>query len=345
MSSIAAQTVKRILLEATQLSKSAFVARPTTVIEARQLLQKAVASNESSTLAMTLLRLDKEIVYMKYEGMGAYINKRMCVKNMLNFNFSSIAEDSSTRMGSAGKNDTASVPGTNANRNEKVAKVAFMITKMQKQTLQHMYMYSEKHVKALKPIEALLIIEHKIYADDESKWRAQLDQLVKQNEQLETETHQQKQADTNQVQDVGARIEVEKEEINESRYVKELGLGFEQNNEPQEDHMKEQDMLANALVTVPEIGIEQKQEPSSLIKPFTSGSETSHDEDGESAWYEVIEVTNGSPVVTALYKTKQEAQECLDIKLDLMNKRAKSSASGSRETVEYLVSKRMENQA
>ena len=77
---------------------------------------------------------------------------------------------------------------------------------------------------------------------------------------------------------------------------------------------------------------------------MVSASDTHPEEDGKGTWYEVIEVRNGSLGVIALYKTKQEAQECLDIKIDLMRKRAKSSDGGSTETVEFVVSKRVEKE-
>jgi hypothetical protein len=112
---------------------------------------------------------------------------------------------------------TAQTEDTHGN-DQKIGKIAFMITRQQKQALKQLS-YTPPQIKSFKPIEALIIVEQKLIMnasdddddddDDDARthskihWRQELDRLLEENDILmEQQQHQQqKQQQQSQHQD------------------------------------------------------------------------------------------------------------------------------------------------
>ena len=224
-------TIRRIFQEATHLTHQFYRHRPTSIIQTQQILQQTVlngasgtsatSNNASNSLAMTLVKVDKEIVYMKYEGLSQHFTKRFQDSSTMKrkmFNLLLTADTCSTGATTTATASTSSSTNRSTNTsNQRKARIAFMITKQQKQILSQRFHYTPTMIKTLKPTEALLIIENGLHAYDYDKkargaekvqvqlegvqerrklWKTKLDALVKENEALverQQEEHQKEQ--------------------------------------------------------------------------------------------------------------------------------------------------------
>ena len=330
--------MKTIVTEAFHLSKQIYQTKPTSLVETRQLLHNASRGQSSLGLgiggngvALSLLKVDKEIVYMRYEGILTYVVTRFQARTRRLIG--------TTSTGTTTFSDTRSSKDNNDNRkkgNNQVAKIAFMITNQQKQQLQELH-YSPKQIKAMKPIQALLIVENDLImdedADSDGQWSVKLEAFVRENENDPLQKEKQVQVQRGVKEEVHVEYEYEMELKNEST----TGTGtaqlkFEQPAADVDDSRAQS--AINSLAIVPD------SDPSSSSKMYKeylpaqpiidsveddnddTETETAPEAEAEAeGWYEVIETTNESSGVIALYKSRKEAQECLDIKMDLMNKR------------------------
>lgn len=102
----------------------------------------------------------------------------------------------------------------------KVGKVAFMITKQQKQVLKQSLNYSDQDIKGMKPVEAMLLMEHKVVksnmeGDDES-WKDMLQNLVRENEMLLEKEAQEAQK---RIEETVQSLEISKKKLNRQQVV------------------------------------------------------------------------------------------------------------------------------
>eukprot|EP00979_Chaetoceros_neogracilis_P000846 scaffold179_cov229-Chaetoceros_neogracile.AAC.2 len=205
---------------------------PTNRIQARQLLHQILLLDKDkgyrqNQLVKNLLLLDKEFVYLQYEGIPTYIAtrfKHLMIPFIPNSVMSRVASDgvgdgngTSTNGNGAsnhsnhGGNDATTAQTEDTHGNDKtIGKIAFMITRQQKQALKQLS-YTPPQIKSFKPIEALIIVEQKLIMnasdhdhddDDHSKihWRQELDRLLEENDIL-TEQQQEQQKQQQQHQD------------------------------------------------------------------------------------------------------------------------------------------------
>ena len=320
-------TMRRIFQEATHLTHQFYRHRPTSIIQTRQILQQTVngASGTSATsnitsnsLAMTLLKVDKEIVYMKYEGLSQYFTKRFQDSTMKRKMFNPLPTADTCSTGATTTSTASTSSSTNrstststSTSNQRKARIAFMITKQQKQILAQRFHYTPTMIKTLKPTEALLIIENGLHAYDYDKaggaekvqlegvqerrklWKTKLDALVKENEAL---------------------VERQQEEQQKEHE----GLGLEKLQEQEDVQMETEEETKMYMYEV----IEQVALPS-----VSSSSTSTALSTALSTEISTSSTIFTSEVVLALYKTEEEAQECIDIKLDLMNKRNQKQES------------------
>ena len=173
---------KRVLTDAIQLTHQFLKDRPNNLELSRQILRRNAehVNKGGNSLAYTLLRLDREIVFIRYKGMILYIRDKV-VDYTVSINKPSLLWYS--QASDASKVDTTSTHAKNSkgdihknNASSKVARVAFMITTQQKRILREMA-YTEANIRGLKPLEALLIIENAISCNEED-WRAMVSDLV-----------------------------------------------------------------------------------------------------------------------------------------------------------------------
>ena len=383
--SSASNKIRRVFQDVTHLSSQFYLRRPTTLIESRHILQQNANSSinrDQNGLAIALLKLDKEIVYMKYEGISQYCMKRF--RENVNIQFLSQGKptdigihtntnsSTSTSNENAGtnSNNTAKSTGTTSN-NSKKARIAFMITTAQKQTLARKFNYAPSLIKKLKPIEALLIIENELHSHDiageyesgseseeasnadflkrEKGWRIKLDALVEENETL-IQRHQEE--------------EEERQRLEES---KKIEVEVKSKSKPTKVEATSEESSKACMYEVVEV-IQSLNSPSSPIStstalvlstnlpessPSPSPSETIPASASTPA--SIDNPPSGSTLdtgeVLALYKTEKEAQEFIDIKLDLRQKRREKQksqanigdegvASRRETTIEYRIQKR-----
>jgi hypothetical protein len=271
---------------------------------------------------MTLLKVDKEIVYMKYEGLSQYFTKRFQDSTMKRkmFNLLPTADTCSTGATTTSTASTSSSTNrSTSTSNQRKARIAFMITKQQKQILAQRFHYTPTMIKTLKPTEALLIIENGLHAYDYDKaggaekvqlegvqerrklWKTKLDALVKENEAL---------------------VERQQEEQQKEHE----GLGLEKLQEQEDVQMETEEETKMYMYEV----IEQVALPS-----VSSSSTSTALSTALSTEISTSSTIFTSEVVLALYKTEEEAQECIDIKLDLMNKRNQKQESKENEKIKH----------
>lgn len=127
-------------------------------------MSEAKASN---TVATSVLLAEKELAVFKYYGVSAYTRDRILpyFNGLINKSLSSSQNDNYT---------------TRDSSNRRTAKVAFMITKDQRKALNVELGYSEDQIKKLKPMEALLILEHRVPPND---MKSNISTLIKSQEQ------------------------------------------------------------------------------------------------------------------------------------------------------------------
>jgi hypothetical protein len=211
---------------------------PTNRIQARQLLHQILLLDKDkgyrqNQLVKNLLLLDKEFVYLQYEGLPTYIAtrfKHLMIPFIPNSVMSRVASDGVGDGNGASTNTNTNTNGNGASNHsnhggndattahtedthgndKKIGKIAFMITRQQKQALKQLS-YTPPQIKSFKPIEALIIVEQKLIMnasdddddDDHSKmhWRQELDRLLEENDILmEQQQQQQKQQQKQQQQ-------------------------------------------------------------------------------------------------------------------------------------------------
>ena len=145
------------------------------------------AKRDHNSVALSFLNMDRNIGLIRYHGLLSY-SKQYILPALFhsNRNSSSLSRDDDGRI-SAPVSPTRFETGQTQNNNK--AKVAFMITSSQKITLIESLGYDVSQVKEMKPIEALIALEHKILpGNDETIAR-----LVAENEEFLKAENEEKQ--------------------------------------------------------------------------------------------------------------------------------------------------------
>ena len=429
--------INRFCTDTVTIAQSAIQHRPSNRIDFRNLLHRISTDTDTQDhdqyqngnyLARQLLLLDKEIVYLEYEGFQTFLMKKIHLWKIKYYGNSNGGNIQNGEIGTESENESESqindipIRTANANKSEnKIGKIAFMITKQQKNILGQELLYTRTQIKSFKPIEALLIVEHGLIMngdiDDDNNhgaavanidggidtsnasaahWRHELDRLLFENDQImdQQQQHQKQQLETEdemqanmQIQEILKRQQEEKKK--QSRHddstntlqntTSSVLLGFEQplapNFAPSTRYVHDNDnkdkSYALAIVTdsvndnggrfpanvSTDVSTEatasqpiSETEAKSYI--FNSGRDKGENiSTKEVGWYEVVQfsklsvaASSHSTEVVALYRTRKEAEEFLDIKTDLVQKRLKQEKGRSgdhyEQGIEYRVQKR-----
>lgn len=304
MSSKYISLAKKVLLDSKTLTQEALQHKPTSRIATRQLLQKQVSNDNQ--VAESLLKLDKELVLLEYHGASEYMKQKFSKEEQVI---------------QVNKNEASDEKGT-------VGKVAFMITKQQKLVLKQSLNYSDQDIKGMKPVEAMLLMEHKVVKSnmeggDNDSWKETLQNLVRENEMLLEKEAQDAQK---RIEETVAKSRDQQEKV-ESATSSDLQLGFEQPISSEKE-------VSNALsiVSEPSENVSKSQENALL-----SSSESDDSASESDIWYEVVEISicnenKETTSVVGLYRSKKEANELVEIKTDLLNKRKRDEESKRRMT-------------
>lgn len=236
---------------------------------------------------------------------------------------------------------TGTARSTDATSSAKKARVAFMITATQRQKLGAELGYTAGDIRSLKPLEALLILEHKLRPGNEEE----VNRLVNENERLERQ-----EAERAEREMTASAVEVEEldapdigkdalhttantqghtaNSTDEDKATLALAAGANANeNQDAEPFLPNQNnesgtSLSSAIsdqsaavqqaLSRPLSGDDQAQDvPNDII-----GTTSMIDESDGMTWYEVVETkVQASPTsdeaVIALYQTLDEAEDCL----------------------------------
>lgn len=283
--------VSAISREAMTISKQLYQSRPASVLQLRQLVQQmAVEDAPNNTLSLYLLKLDKELVYLKYHGMNKYV-------------LSKVASFGSKERKLDKKHQ---IPLTSIDNDKTRARIAFMITREQKNTLSSTLRYPPDIIKKLKPFEANLILDNCIpYDENGNAWKVSLDDLVKHNE------------------DLLKKERMEAEEQIRNMQISELGMGF--SNPAQQEYSeesfhrseKEKSLSMSSTIESSKSSLDRSQ---ATDKKFEM--EVNENDILPHTWYAVLQhfPDTKSAQTIALYKTEKEAQECIRFKNDLYSR-------------------------
>ena len=318
-------------------------ARPTSIPSTRAALMQC-ARSDGNVVAESALRLDREIGLMRYHGLGGYLTAKGGVRALLPSGSSGGGFDLTRFLfgppSGKGREARASSPdtghgistsdSTTSSSSPKKARVAFMITAAQRQQLSTELGYTAEDIRRLKPLEALLILEHCIKpGSDEEVMR-----LVKENEEMERQ-----EAERAEMEIVASAIVSEeatraapaaadtKGKTATDKGDATLALAAGQNTN-QDEPSSQQDQNDDAGTSLSSsISDQSAAVQQALSRPLRSrdqqainsneGDGTSIDTMDESdvvTWYEVVETRtsdSGDEAVIALYQTVEEAEDCL----------------------------------
>lgn len=110
-------------------------------------------AQKANTLATSLLRVEREANLIRYHGFLGYFRNVNTVTRKLGFS-------SSSKSLKGAETQTTPAPSKN------VARVAFMITTSQRLELSERLGFTPDQIKALKPLEATLILDHSLLPVD-----------------------------------------------------------------------------------------------------------------------------------------------------------------------------------
>ncbi|GAX26160.1 hypothetical protein FisN_18Hh276 [Fistulifera solaris] len=263
------QKVSQTSRESWQLTRACWKSSPALSSDRLKaiLLEQAQSNNR---VAVRLLLLEKEWVLLKYHGASKYLQQKWSSRRAL-----PNATDSNQQLNVEQRSD---------NNNKEVvtetAQIAFMITSRMKQQLREELGYNETLLKAMTPLQASLVLQNQIIADDYNDKLPQLEDYHKQQELKRKEE-----------EELRARIEQHKAEENELARVNESSRSSSTESFPSKQVSSQTPFLQNASL--------------SSVSQSTGGNKIT--------WYEVIQIRpDGEEQNMGLYKSSEEAQEGID---------------------------------
>mmetsp|Transcript_24838 Transcript_24838/g.72758 ORF Transcript_24838/g.72758 Transcript_24838/m.72758 type:complete len:358 (-) Transcript_24838:392-1465(-) len=333
--SLAIRILKRskTALSETGTLVSALVKEPaTSTTKARDVLI-CHARNKHNSVATSFLRVDREVGLIRYHGIQGYValwaqgnpggllgmvydgkwnrgtNPWVRMKKLM---YGTRGEDHDERddLDSGDGNQDAPI------LSKRRATVAFMITASQRMELTTRLGYVTEEIKKLKPLEALLILEHDIKPGNGDI----VLRLVRENEELQRaeaeEVLMEQSTFDEKAQLKSDAYTTENEIVQKSR----LARGSTQSSlddagvfstEKEHDYTSETTRQNDRLLEIS--GGFDSPPPLELGDSENSGKESETD-----VWFEVVEFhdESGKSNVVALYKTEEEAQDCIDWKID-----------------------------
>ena len=275
------------------LSKQLWIANDS--IERRATL----LSNRNNTWAISYLKVEKEINLFHYHGPIQYIQ---LLSN--NNNNKQLLSNEKT--------------GNNSHQSLSTAKVAFMITSTQRKELQTLLGYTKDAIKSLNPTEAQIILQHHLPPTTEGQIKLQELIMLQSSEEKKKTNNNDNDTTIGSIQD---------NKTNNDKHHHDIGLS----NENQIDLSVTSQMtseMSSSLVIVPKTSNDDSPIVDATLSPSNNNNnhhttKLSHDDD-DNSWYEVIQHTKFRNKETnkemvreeafALFRTKSEAQDCIDIK-------------------------------
>ena len=177
---------RHLLGDASAVASALAAARPSTVPSARSVLMGlARGQRPPNSVAASLLRADRELGLVRYHGLYGYVERAGGVRSLLlrlppppGAGAGAGADPGRDGRGGGGDGGGAA-EGDGEGRTK--ARVAFMITAAQRSELSAGLGYGDDEIRKLRPLEALLILQHQVGPGNEAKVR----RLVEDNDELQ----------------------------------------------------------------------------------------------------------------------------------------------------------------
>jgi len=324
------------------------------------LLAEARKVTEPNTVAISLLRIEKQYNLLHYHGIQEYWKQFVSPSFFYTPTLESSSSNSTGIPLKSAVTELSFDGGSATLSSSKKAKVAFMITSAQRAQLSSPPLnYTKERIRKMTPTEALLILEYSIVPmDAEKTGDSRLEIIMKENEEFQRlemleamkESSAEKQVDKNQEREIQHAAALNKEE--------ELVVTAKQENDDDTDKQSQALLLdntahvsssdydnSNNAKTDNIFGHDDSVEEISSPDEKNIDSEILHDDDHEegvaASWFEVVQVRNkdnnnqildddkeneeGGKVV-ALYRTEKEAREFISIKHDLRCRKKKTTS-------------------
>ena len=179
---------RHLLGDASAVASALAAARPSTVPSARSVLMGlARGQRPPNSVAASLLRADRELGLVRYHGLYGYVERAGGVRSLLlrlppppGAGAGAGAGAVPGRDGRGGSGDGGDAAEGDGEGRTK-ARVAFMITAAQRSELSAGLGYGDDEIRKLRPLEALLILQHQVGPGNEAKVR----RLVEDNDELQ----------------------------------------------------------------------------------------------------------------------------------------------------------------
>lgn len=297
----------------------------------------SAAKEHRNRVATSVLNADRELGLFRYYGLYEYVRKKNVpwieTLRQKTFSLRSTTAATLTTTTTATSSTITDDNGNNENKerknSKKVAKVAFMITSLQRSRLFAMG-YAPEFVKRLKPIEALLILEHDLSPESvlktEDNEENVLERLVREN--AEMQQREREAALLNTTSGDNGKL---------SDSVSSAHPSMSSSSSISDDINTQQHLLLQSEQEDTNTFSEKKEHSNDVVSAesllSTSSSQTddqskSGNNDFFDGWFEVVQIESNSstpPTVIGLYRDKKEAEMCCENKQILAKKREEKS--------------------
>lgn len=287
------------------------------------LLQEARREPAPNSMAISMLKIDKEIGLVKYWGLAEYLRQNQSL-----FSFSSISArlmnpkmDPTSSDGNS--NDTVDSTSTggvgdaaqNPTNSASTARIAFMITSSMKRDLVDGLGYHATDVKGMTPQQASLVLHHRLTPES---YENEISKLEKEFEEEQEKRQQEQQQELQKLE--SSSKENEQAESKLSPESTSSGIGISESLvESSEERSGKNTLLIESSVSHE---ISEAPSLSTAQQSALNGVEIEGDID---LWYEVVEIQEDgvekNEIRHGLYKDRDEAVLGLEARQDIHNKR------------------------
>ncbi len=299
------------------------------------LLQEARREPSPNSMAISFLKIDKEIGLVKYWGLAEYLRQNRGL-----FSFSSLSSRLLTQKADTATSDSTDIASTDENdssqkaaNNSATAKVAFMITSSMKRDLVDGLGYQASVVKGMTPQQASLVLHHRLapdsyeeqiseletaFAEEQQRQREELEEQQRKQQELEAQQKRQEELEESNSQESSETF-MKQTEIDSDVLVRST-TSLEESNDASPL------LLSSALSNESEESSSSLPSSSSGVGDFTNDKTTlTKIENDTDAWYEVVEIKEEGAVTNefrqGLYKDHKEAVLGLETRQYIQRKR------------------------
>ena len=272
------------------------------------LLEQARREPAPNSMAITMLKIDKEIGLVKYWGLAEYLRQNQSL-----FSFSAVSarlmNQKADSMNSDGSNNATIDRGStgggsevaqNPTNSASTARIAFMITSSMKRDLVDGLGYQASVVKGMTPQQASLVLHHRLAPES---YEEEISSLEKEFEEEQEKRQQEQQQE----------LQTLESEPSTNRVSESLVQTSEESNDE------------STTLLIESSASHESEEVSSPSTPREPTLDDIEIRDGTDLWYEVVEIQEDgverNEIRHGLYKDRDEAVLGLEARQDIHSKR------------------------